>query len=52
LNVNGNIPEWLIGEHFTVGPGTFDVKYSRKTEIDGLLQNVTAKFSFGHWFDA
>ncbi|KAI7886393.1 retinal pigment epithelial membrane protein-domain-containing protein [Mucor mucedo] len=52
LKVSGELPDWLTGEHFTVGPGTFSIKYSRKVEIDGLLQNSTAVYSFGHWFDA
>ncbi|KAI7899030.1 retinal pigment epithelial membrane protein-domain-containing protein, partial [Cokeromyces recurvatus] len=35
-----------------VGPCTYDIKYSRKVEMDGELQNVTAIYTFGHWFDA
>lgn len=50
--MSGQLPDWLTGEHFTVGPGTFNIKYTRKVEIDGLLQNSTAVYSFGHWFDA
>ncbi|KAI8085398.1 retinal pigment epithelial membrane protein-domain-containing protein [Thamnidium elegans] len=52
LKVSGQLPEWFTGEHFTIGPGTFDIKYSRKVEIDGLLQIATAVYSLGHWFDA
>ncbi|ORX54429.1 hypothetical protein DM01DRAFT_1335578 [Hesseltinella vesiculosa] len=52
LNVSGKIPDWLIGEHYTVGPGVYDVKYLRKVEIDGEIQHASSYFSFGHWFDA
>lgn len=52
LKVSGQLPKWLVGEYFTVGPGTFDVKYSRKIEIDGEIQLVSAFYTFGHWFDA
>ncbi|KAI8379443.1 carotenoid oxygenase [Radiomyces spectabilis] len=51
LTVSGQLPEWLNGEHYTVGPGTFDIRYSRKIEIDGYLQSATATFTFGHWLD-
>lgn len=51
LEVSGQLPEWLIGEHYTIGPGTYDVRYMRKIEIDGHLQSATCTFSFGHWFD-
>ncbi|KAI8149736.1 retinal pigment epithelial membrane protein-domain-containing protein [Fennellomyces sp. T-0311] len=51
LEVNGQLPDWLVCEHFTVGPGTYDIKYMRKMEIDGELQNVSKYFTFGHWFD-
>ncbi|CDH59175.1 betacarotene-monooxygenase [Lichtheimia corymbifera JMRC:FSU:9682] len=51
LEVEGQLPEWLNGEHYTIGPGTYDIRYTRKIEIDGLLQSATATFSFGHWFD-
>lgn len=50
--MKGQLPEWLVGEHFTVGPATFDIKYQRKIEVDGELQNATAHYTFGHWFDA
>ena len=52
LQVEGQLPEWLTGEHYTIGPGTYDVRYMRKIEIDGYLQSATSTFSFGHWFDA
>ncbi|KAI8979501.1 carotenoid oxygenase [Mycotypha africana] len=52
LVVEGQLPEWLVGEHYTVGPGTYDVRYTRKIEVDGVLQSATATFTFGHWFDA
>ncbi|KAG0173544.1 hypothetical protein DFQ28_002152 [Apophysomyces sp. BC1034] len=52
LVVQGELPSWLTGEHFTIGPGTYDVKYTRKVEIDGLLQSASSLFTFGHWFDA
>ncbi|KAI9496647.1 retinal pigment epithelial membrane protein-domain-containing protein, partial [Zychaea mexicana] len=35
-----------------VGPGTYDIKYMRKVEIDGELQHVSRYFTFGHWFDS
>ncbi|KAI9279290.1 carotenoid oxygenase [Sporodiniella umbellata] len=52
LNVEGQLPEWLVSEHYTIGPGVYDVKYSRKIEIDGVLQSATSTFTLGHWFDA
>lgn len=52
LPVDGKIPDWLIGEHYTIGPGVFDVKYLRKVEIDGEIQHASSYFTFGHWFDA
>ncbi|GAA5813399.1 hypothetical protein MFLAVUS_006877 [Mucor flavus] len=52
LVVNGQLPEWLVGEHYTVGPGIFDIRYSRKIEIDNILQSATSTFTLGHWFDA
>ncbi|KAI9243598.1 carotenoid oxygenase [Sporodiniella umbellata] len=52
LKMTGQIPRWLTGEYFTVGPGTFDVKYNRKIEIEGQLQLVSALYTFGHLFDA
>ncbi|CAO3668797.1 unnamed protein product [Rhizopus stolonifer] len=52
LKISGQIPKWLTGEYFTVGPGTFDVKYNRKIEIEGELQLASALYTFGHLFDA
>ncbi|KAI9483015.1 MAG: carotenoid oxygenase [Benjaminiella poitrasii] len=52
LVVNGQLPDWLIGEHYTVGPGIYDIRYTRKIEIDGVLQSATSTFTLGHWFDA
>ncbi|OAD79123.1 hypothetical protein PHYBLDRAFT_184656 [Phycomyces blakesleeanus NRRL 1555(-)] len=52
LEVVGQLPDWLTGEHYTIGPGTVDVKFSRKAEVDGQLQSVTAFFRFNHWFDS
>ncbi|KAI8993366.1 carotenoid oxygenase [Pilobolus umbonatus] len=52
LDVQGQLPTWLLGEHYTVGPGVYDVKYSRKMEIEGVLQSCTFTFTLGHWFDA
>ncbi|RUS28113.1 hypothetical protein BC938DRAFT_482296, partial [Jimgerdemannia flammicorona] len=51
LQVFGALPTWLKGDLFTVGPGTYDINYPRKIEVDGLLQTATAKYSFEHWFD-
>lgn len=50
--VDGQLPEWLVSEHYTVGPGVYDVRYSRKIEIDNILQSATSTFTLGHWFDA
>ncbi|CAO3676973.1 unnamed protein product [Rhizopus stolonifer] len=52
LIVEGQLPDWLISEHYTIGPGVYDIKYTRKIEIDGMLQSATATFTLGHWFDA
>ncbi|KAI9316084.1 retinal pigment epithelial membrane protein-domain-containing protein [Dichotomocladium elegans] len=52
LEVKGQLPDWLNGELYTIGPGTYDIRYTRKIEIDGFLQSATSTFSFGHWFDA
>ncbi|KAI8098951.1 retinal pigment epithelial membrane protein-domain-containing protein [Halteromyces radiatus] len=51
LPVSGQLPEWLTTEHYTVGPGTFDIRYTRKIEVDGYLQSATGTFTFGHLFD-
>lgn len=52
LKVEGKLPEWLVSEHYTIGPGIYDVRYSRKIEIDNVLQSATSTFTLGHWFDA
>ncbi|KAI7888680.1 carotenoid oxygenase [Mucor mucedo] len=52
LEVVGQLPDWLVSEHYTVGPGVYDVRYSRKIEIDNVLQSATSTFTLGHWFDA
>ncbi|GAB5592338.1 hypothetical protein Unana1_07238 [Umbelopsis nana] len=52
LSVSGELPGWLQGEHFTIGPGTYDIKFSRKIEVDGHLESATSTFTFGHWFDS
>ncbi|KAI8085086.1 retinal pigment epithelial membrane protein-domain-containing protein [Halteromyces radiatus] len=52
LTISGRLPDWLIGEHYTIGPGIYDVKYLRKVEIDGEIQHASSYFTFGHWFDA
>ncbi|KAI8379059.1 carotenoid oxygenase [Radiomyces spectabilis] len=51
LTISGRLPDWLTGEVLTIGPGTYDIKYTRKVEIDGQLQSASALFTFGHWFD-
>ncbi|KAI8064729.1 carotenoid oxygenase [Gongronella butleri] len=51
LAVDGELPTWLNAEVYTVGPGTFDVRYTRKIEIDGHLQSATGTFTFGHLLD-
>lgn len=52
LKVDGQLPEWLTGEYYTIGPGIYDVKYLRKIEVEGVLQSATGTFTLGHWFDA
>lgn len=34
-----------------MGPGTYDIKYTRKIEVDGHLQSATGTFTFGHLLD-
>ncbi|ORX58184.1 hypothetical protein DM01DRAFT_1333849 [Hesseltinella vesiculosa] len=51
LKVDGQLPEWLAAEVYTVGPGTFDIRYTRKVEIDGHLQSATGTFVFNHLLD-
>ncbi|CAO3631670.1 unnamed protein product [Cunninghamella echinulata] len=52
LAIEGQLPEWLVAEHYTVGPGTYDIRYIRKIEIDGFLQSATGTFTFGHILDS
>ncbi|OZJ05214.1 hypothetical protein BZG36_02439 [Bifiguratus adelaidae] len=52
IEVQGSLPEWLLGELYTLGPGVYDINYPRKIEVDGELETATATFSFGHWFDS
>ncbi|KAG2183087.1 hypothetical protein INT44_006068 [Umbelopsis vinacea] len=52
LSVSGELPGWLQREHFTIGPGTYDIKFTRKIEVDGHLESATSTFTFGHWFDS
>ncbi|KAI9599252.1 retinal pigment epithelial membrane protein-domain-containing protein [Syncephalis fuscata] len=48
LNItSGEIPKWIQGDLFTVGPGIFDVSYTRQGENG----SETRYYSFGHWFD-
>ncbi|CAG8469966.1 10665_t:CDS:2 [Diversispora eburnea] len=51
LKVSGELPKWLSGEYFTVGPGTYDVKYNRMIETNVGFETGTTTFSMGHWFD-
>jgi len=52
LVVTGELPTWLNGELFTLGPGIYDVKYNKMIEIgNGQYESGTATFSLGHWFD-
>ena len=50
--MTGELPTWLNGELFTVGPGIYDVKYNKMIELgNGQYESGTATFSLGHWFD-
>ncbi|KAF9114658.1 hypothetical protein BGX27_010235 [Mortierella sp. AM989] len=51
LSVQGTIPEWLTGFHYTLSPGIFEVKYPKMISVHGELQQETRTFTFGHWFD-
>ncbi|KAF9912541.1 hypothetical protein BX616_010301 [Lobosporangium transversale] len=51
LTVQGTIPEWLTGFHYTLSPGIFEIKYPKMVVVNGDLQQETRSFSFGHWFD-
>lgn len=45
LEVKGRLSEWLTGDYYTVGPGVYDIKYTRKVEIDGEVQSKSASHS-------
>ncbi|KAF9121383.1 hypothetical protein BGW39_010569 [Mortierella sp. 14UC] len=51
LDVQGTLPDWLTGFHYTLSPGIFDVKYPKMVSVHGELQQETRTFTFGHWFD-
>ncbi|CAG8676847.1 3882_t:CDS:2, partial [Scutellospora calospora] len=51
LIVRGNLPSWLKGDFFTVGPGIYDIKYTKMIGTDEGYESATATFSMGHWFD-
>ncbi|KAF9425853.1 hypothetical protein BGZ94_007163 [Podila epigama] len=51
LTVEGTLPEWLTGFHYTLSPGIFEVKYPKMVSVHGELQQETRTFRFGHWFD-
>lgn len=51
LKVSGELPSWLSGEFYTIGPGTYDIKYTRMIENEGVFESATETFSMGHWFD-
>ncbi|KAF9289243.1 hypothetical protein BGZ68_009728 [Mortierella alpina] len=51
LDVQGSLPDWMTGFHYTLSPGIFEVKYPKMVVIHGEPQQETRTFSFGHWFD-
>ncbi|KAF9198632.1 hypothetical protein BGZ49_000480 [Haplosporangium sp. Z 27] len=51
LSVQGTLPDWLTGFHYSLSPGTFEVKYPKMTVVQGEMQQETRTFTFGHWFD-
>ncbi|KAI1319798.1 hypothetical protein EDD11_003183 [Mortierella claussenii] len=51
LTVEGTLPEWLTGFHYTLSPGVFEAKYPKMVIVNGEPQQETRTFSFGHWFD-
>ncbi|KAG0054542.1 hypothetical protein BGZ83_011042 [Gryganskiella cystojenkinii] len=51
LSVEGALPDWLTGFHYTLSPGIFEVKYPKMVVVDGETQQETRTFRFGHWFD-
>jgi hypothetical protein len=46
-NVHGDLPEFLNGDFFFVGPGTYNVFYTKQ----GNLESETKRFSVSHMFD-
>ncbi|KAF9936141.1 hypothetical protein BGZ65_002706 [Modicella reniformis] len=50
-SVQGTLPTWLNGFHYTLSPGIFEVKYPKMVVINGEPQQETRTFTFGHWFD-
>ncbi|KAF9967183.1 hypothetical protein BGZ70_010462, partial [Mortierella alpina] len=51
LDVQGTLPDWMTGFHYTLSPGIFEVKYPKMVVVHGEPQQETKTFSFGHWFD-
>ncbi|GJJ73473.1 hypothetical protein EMPS_05831 [Entomortierella parvispora] len=51
LTVQGTIPDWLTGFHYTLSPGIFEIKYPKMVVVNGEPQQETRTFRFGHWFD-
>ncbi|KAG0005518.1 hypothetical protein BGZ79_004272 [Entomortierella chlamydospora] len=51
LSVQGTLPEWLTGFHYTLNPGIFEVKYPKMVVVHGEMEQETRTFTFGHWFD-
>ncbi|KAF9350932.1 hypothetical protein BGX26_010933 [Mortierella sp. AD094] len=51
LSVQGTLPEWLTGFHYTLSPGIFEVKYPKMVVVHGDMEQETRTFTFGHWFD-
>ncbi|KAG0364723.1 carotenoid oxygenase [Gamsiella multidivaricata] len=51
LSVQGTLPDWLTGFHYTLSPGVFEVKYPKMVVVNGETEQETRTFSFGHWFD-
>ncbi|KAI8362580.1 carotenoid oxygenase [Mortierella sp. GBAus27b] len=51
LVVQGSLPSWLNGFHYTLSPGIFEIRYPKMVVIDGEPELETRTFTFGHWFD-
>jgi len=51
LTVQGTLPDWLTGFHYTLSPGIFEIKYPKMVVVNGEPQQETRTFRFGHWFD-